>query len=87
MWILLVFLGLYIAFFCVDAWTLDPIEIEMIGFALFVLLGIGLSWLLRKWAQRIPPIFFWILFLLYLFTFTLPALVSSCIIILYMTAG
>jgi hypothetical protein len=86
-WILLAFLGLYIAFFCVDNGVIDPIEAEMIGFALFVALGIILSRFLVRKAGRISRVIFWISFVFYLLTFTLPALVTSVIIILYMTAG
>jgi hypothetical protein len=85
--VLLVFLGLYVSFFCMDNGELDPIEVEMLGFLVFAALGILISWLLTHKAGRISPIIFWIAFILYISTFTLPALVTSVIIILYMTAG
>jgi hypothetical protein len=86
-WILLVFLALYITFFCTDNGEIDPIEVEMIGFVFFVVLGIILGRALRRRAGLISPVIYWILFVLYLLTFTLPALISSCIVILYMKAG
>ena len=86
-WILLVFLGLYFSFFCMDDGVIDPLETELIAWVVFVALGIGLSLFLTRRKKPFSPIVFWISFVFYLLTFTLPALVTSCIVILYMTAG
>jgi hypothetical protein len=85
--LLLVFLGLYLWFFCVGDGGIDPIEIETVGMALFVAVGIGLGWFLIRRAGRISPIMFWLSFMFYLVTFTLPALVTTCIVVLFMTSG
>jgi hypothetical protein len=85
--ILLIFLGINIGYFCFGKNGIDPIEMETIGMVVFVVLGIGLSWFLIRRAERISPVIFWICFLLYLPTFTLPALVTTCIVVLFMTSG
>ncbi len=85
--ILLIFLGVYTGYFCFGKDGMDPIEIETIGMVLFVAIGIGLSWFLIRRSGRISPVIFWISFFLYLPTFTLPALVTTCMVVLFMTSG
>jgi len=85
--ILLIFLGVNIGYFCFGKDGVDPIEMETIGMALFVAVGIILSRFLICRAERISPVIFWICFALYLPTFTLPALVTTCIVVLFMTSG
>ncbi len=84
---LLIFLALYVDFLCIGADGLDPIEIETVGFALFTVIGIALSIFLIHRAANLSRSRFWTYFILYVLVFSLPALVHSCIIILYMMAG
>ena len=85
--VLFLCLGLYLAYFCISDEGIDPIETETIGMILFTTIGILLSIFLSRKAIKIPTIIFWTCFIFYLLTFTLPALVYSCILILFMTAG
>jgi hypothetical protein len=85
--VLLLCLGLYLAYFCISDEGIDPIETETIGMIFFTIIGILLSIFLSRKAIKIPTIIFWASFIFYLLTFTLPALVYSCTLILFMTAG
>jgi hypothetical protein len=82
----LVFVALYIAFFCIGD-GIDPIETETVVIGLITALGLILNVFLIRRAGRISPVTFWISFVLFLLVFTLPALVHSCIIILFMMTG
>jgi len=83
----LLFLGLYVDFLCIGEDGLDPIELETVGFTLLTVIGIALSVLLMRRAASLSPVRFWTYFTLYVLFFSLPAVVHSCIILLYMTAG
>ena len=74
-------------FFCVSAEGIDPMEEETVCMAIFTMLGIALSLFLIRKAGQIKAVAFWFLFAFYMLTFALPALVYSCILILFMTAG
>ena len=85
--ILLLCLGLYLAYFSISEDGIDPIETETVGMIFFATIGILLSIFLNRKAVKISVFIFWTSFIFYLLTFTLPALVYSCILILFMTAG
>lgn len=85
--VLLLCLGLYLAYFCVSDDGIDPIETETVGMIFFAVIGILLSIFLTRKATKISAFVFWTGFIFYLLTFTLPALVYSFILILFMTAG
>lgn len=73
---------LYLSLYCFGD-GFDPIEIETILTFVFAALGIGLSLLLIRFSVRIPAFLFWIFFILFLLTFTFPAIVSSVFLLLF----
>jgi len=64
---------LYFAFYNWDKGP-DPIEVESVLTVIFAAVGVGLSLLLVRKAYGIRGWVFAILFILYLFAFTFPAL-------------
>ena len=85
--IVLVCLGLYMSVFGIGPEGFDPIDMET-GIAVFITaLGIGLGTLLSRKAYRIRPAFFWILFVLYFFAFTLPAIAGCYYFYIFLTMG
>ena len=85
--ILLVSLGVHIDFFCFGKDGVDPIEIETIGMAIYTAIGIFLSIVLIRKAETMRAIWFMPGFMLYLLTWTFPAIFMTCYTILIMNAG
>jgi hypothetical protein len=85
--ILLLSLGVYIAFFCVGKDGIDPIETETIGMVIYTGLGVLFSSMLIRRVPSIRGFWFGLGFVFYLFVWTFPAIFMACYTLLMMMAG
>lgn len=85
--LILVSFATYVDYFCIGSDGPDPVEGETLVLAAYNLIGVALAFLLLRFSGSKRGFWFWLFLVLYILSYTLPSVVSTCYFLLMMNAG